>query len=283
MRGLRSLGQFADRYLPVALLGVSLFASEVRAQTADTAAVRPSPAFGWPEVKGFALTAALAGVASLGDQSMRDATRSAGPQNSDLVHAVAEYGDLFGQPISLSLAWVMYGGGLYAKRPVLAKAGFRAVETITVSGGVTWLLKNVFGRARPAISPNDPGDWEWGRGFGKLDGDYLSMPSGHATAAFAFATAVTRSVAREAPQHARWVGLLTYGSATATAYARIYKNRHWLSDVVAGAGVGTVTGLAIDRWHATRPNNRVDGFFLKPVLAPLRDGSTGIGFNLQFR
>ncbi len=253
------------------------------AQQADSAIVRPSPAFGWPEVRGFALTAALGGLASLADQQMRDAARSSGPQNSDVVHGVAEYGDLFGQPVSLTLAWAMYGSGLYMKRPVLAKTGFRAVEAMTVSGGVTWLLKQVFGRARPDVAPNDPGDWEWGRGFGKLDGDYLSMPSGHATAAFAFATAVTRNVARQAPEHARWVGVLTYTSAAATAYARIYKDRHWLSDVTVGAGVGTVTALAIDRWHATRPGNGIDRFFLKPVLAPLRDGSTGVGFNLQFR
>jgi membrane-associated phospholipid phosphatase len=252
-------------------------------QVVDSGVVRPSPAFGWPELRGFALTAALAGVASLADQSMRDATRAPGPQNNDVVHVAAEYGDLFGQPVSLSLAWVMYGGGLYAKRPVLARTGFRAVEAITVSGVVTWTLKQVFGRARPEVSPNDPGDWEWGRGFGKVDGDFLSMPSGHTTAAFAFATAVTRNVAREAPQHARWVGAVTYASAAGTAYARIYKDRHWLSDVVAGAGVGTVTALAIDRWHATRPNDPIDRFFLKPVLTPLRDGSTGVGLSLQFR
>lgn len=252
-------------------------------QGVDTAAARPSPAFGWPELRGFAITAALGAAASLADQSVRNRSQAAGPQNSDAVHAVAEYGDLFGQPASISMAWAMYGGGLLAKRPVLARTGFRAVESITVSGGVTWLLKQVFGRARPEVSPDDPGDWEWGRGFGKVDGDFLSMPSGHTTAAFAFATAVTRNVAREAPRHARWVGITTYASATLTAYARIYKDRHWLSDVTVGAGVGTVTALAIDRWHATRTNDRIDGFFLKPVLAPLPDGSTGVGFNLQFR
>jgi membrane-associated phospholipid phosphatase len=245
--------------------------------------VRPSPAFGWPEVGGFALTAALGGITSLADQSVRDQSQNSGPQNSAVVHGFAAYGDLFGQPVSLALAWAMYGGGLYAKRPVIAKSGFRAVESIAVSGGVTFVLKQVFGRARPAVSPDDPRDVEWGRGFGKLDGDFLSMPSGHVTAAFAFATSVTKNVAREAPQHTRWVAITTYGSATLTAYARIYKDRHWLSDVTVGAGIGTVTALAIDRWHATRTNNRVDGFFLKPVLAPLRDGSTGIGFNVQFR
>lgn len=300
MRGLRSLvGRLRRLSILGAVLAVASVAAplaapgahKLKAQAADTtlaeaadsSALRPSRAFGWPEVRGFALTAALSGVASLADQSTRTAARAAGPQNNAVVHAVAEYGDVFGQPVSLSLAWVMYGGGLYTKRPVLAKTGFRAVETITVSGGVTWLLKQVFGRARPDVPPNDPGDWEWGRGFGKPDGDYLSMPSGHATAAFAFATAVTRSVTREAPEHARWVGVVTYGSATATAFARIYKDRHWLSDVVGGAGVGIVTGLAIDRWHATRRNDAIDRFFLRPVLAPLRDGSTGVGLSLTFR
>ena len=256
---------------------------DVTAPARDTQALRPSPAFGWPEVRGFALTAALGGVASRAYGSARYGAGASGPQNSDAVHAVAEYGDLFGQPISLSLAWAMYGGGVLAKRPVVARTGFRAVESITVSGVVTWTLKQVFGRARPAVSPDDPGDWEWGRGFGKLDGDYLSMPSGHATAAFAFATAVTKNVAREAPQHARWVGVVTYGSAALTAYARMYKDRHWLSDVTVGAGIGTVTALAIDRWHVTRPGNAIDGFFLKPVLTPLRDGSTGVGLSVPFR
>lgn len=296
MRGLRSLLWRAQRHSVLgAALGVASVAApvahELNAQAADTAltqtvdssGLQPARAFGWPEVRGFALTAVLSGVASRADQSTRTAARSAGPQNDAAVHALAEYGDLFGQPVSLSLAWLMYGGGLYTKRPVLAKTGFRAVETITVSGGVTWLLKQVFGRARPDVPPNDPGDWAWGRGFGKPDGDYLSMPSGHTTAAFAFATAVTRSVAREAPEHARWVGVVTYSSATATAFARIYKDRHWLSDVTAGAGVGIVTGLAIDRWHATRRGDAIDRFFLRPVLTPLRDGSTGVGLSLTFR
>jgi len=284
MLSLRRLGRL--------LLALALGASAVPAQSLevgggaprrDSLVMRPSAAFGWPEVRGFALTAALGGVAALADQSMRDAARASGPQDSKVVHAAAEYGDLFGQPVSLALAVTMYGGGLYAKRPVIATAGFRAVESIGVSGVVTFFLKQALGRARPAVSPDDPRDWEWGRGFGKLDGNYLSLPSGHATAAFAFATSVTKHVARAAPEHARWVAVTTYGSATLTAYARIYKDRHWLSDVTVGAGIGTVTALAIDRWHATRTNDAIDRFFLKPVLMPLRDGNTGIGFNLQFR
>lgn len=249
---------------------------------ADSVAATPARAFGWPEARGFALTAALGGAAFLADQSTRTTAQGSGLQNSSVLRAVSDYGDVFGPPVSLSLALVMYGGGVAAHRPVLATSGFRAVEAIGVSGAVTLVLKQAFGRARPYVSPNDSGDWEWGRGTGRLEGAYLSMPSAHTTAAFAFATAVTRSVAREAPEHVRWVGLVTYGSATAAGYARIHRDRHWLSDVMVGAGIGTVTALAIDRWHATRPNNSVDAFFLKPVLAPLRDGSTGVGVNIQF-
>lgn len=248
----------------------------------DSTALRPSPAFGWPEVKGFALTAALGGVASLADQSARDAVRGSGPQNNKTLDAVARHGNLFGQPVALSLGWVMYGGGLLAKQPVIATTGFRAIEAITVSGVVTWTLKGLFGRARPAISPTDPGDFQFTRGF-RITGDYESMPSGHATAAFAFATAVTQEVALRAPRHATWVGLVSYGSALTTAYARMHDDRHWLSDVTVGAGIGTVTALAIHRWHRTRPNDPIDAFFLKPVLTPLRDGSTAIGFSVVFR
>src|SRR5688572_20618135 len=89
----------------------------------DSTVQRPSPAFGWPEVKGFALTAALGGVASLADQSVRDAVRGSGPQGNETLEAVARHGNLFGQPVALSLGWVMYGGGLLAKQPVIATTG----------------------------------------------------------------------------------------------------------------------------------------------------------------
>ena len=94
---------------------------------------------------------------------------------------------------------------------------------------------------------------------------------------------MTAEVALRAPRHARWVGIVSYGSALTTAYARMHDDRHWLSDVTVGAGIGTVTALAIHRWHRTRPENGIDAFFLKPVLAPMRDGSTALGFSMAFR
>lgn len=243
--------------------------------------MRPSPAFGTPELRGFALTFAAGGLAYLADQSLRDAVRRPGPQGSAVLDGLAAYGNPFGSPGVLVLSAALYGGGLLARRPVVAAAGFRGLESIAISGLVTGAIKGMAGRKRPEISPDDPGSFSWLRGQ-REGGDYQAMPSGHTTAAFAFATAVHLEVRRRAPRHARWVGVLAYTSAVATAYARMHDDRHWLSDVTVGAGIGSVTAAAIHRWHATRAADPVDGFFLRPVLAPRRDG-VGVGFSATFR
>ena len=93
---------------------------------------------------------------------------------------------------------------------------------------------------------------------------------------------MTSEVARRAPEHARWVGITTYSLAVTTAYARMHDDRHWLSDVTVGAGIGTVTAWAITRWHATRPDNPIDRILLRPVVAasPLE---TRVGVSVQWR
>ena len=242
---------------------------------------RPSAAFGWPEVRGFALSVAAGGVAYLADESLRDAVRADGPQGSALLDGVAAFGNPYGSPGALALSAVLYGGGLLAKRPVIAAAGFRGLESIAVSGLVTAAIKGAAGRKRPEISPEDAGSFVWMRGQ-REGGDYQALPSGHATAAFAFATAVHLELRRRAPRHARWVGVASYSVAAASAYARMHDDRHWFSDVVVGAGIGSVTAAAIHRWHATRPADPIDGFFLKPVIAPRREG-VGFGVSLSFR
>lgn len=244
---------------------------------------RPPAAFSMVETKRFAVVAALGGLAYLGDQSARDAVRGAGPQGNAVLEGLAEFGNAWGQPGVVGLGFALWGGGLVAKRPTVAASGLRAIEALTVSGTVTSLLKMTFGRARPYLSPTAPDDFRLFRGAQYRDGRYASMPSGHATAAFAFASAVTGEVRLRAPQHARTVGVLSYGAAAATAYARMHDDRHWLSDVTVGAGIGTVTGWAITRWHATRPNNPIDRTLLRPVIAPSPYGGMHIGFTMQTR
>lgn len=86
-------------------------------------------------------------------------------------------------------------------------------------GGITWGMKHWAKHPRPDGS------------------DIYSFPSGHT--AFAFATA---ELLRQEFRHTvPWLSLAGYGIALGTAFLRTYNHRHWLTDVIAGVGIGIAT------------------------------------------
>ena len=75
------------------------------------------------------------------------------------------------------------------------------------------------------------------RGVHRLRPDnsgYNSFPSGHTASAFAAAEFLYQEFKYKSP----WIGYAGYFVATATGTLRLYNNKHWFSDVVAGAGFG---------------------------------------------
>ncbi len=172
---------------------------------------------------------------------------------------------------AILLSAATYGvGRLAGSRPV-SELGLRATEAIILSGAITGLAKGVLGRQRPYVNINDPDYFVVGKGFS--DGAYTSMPSGHTTAAFAFASAVTDETHHYWPRQTWWVATLSYGGATMVGLARIYSNKHWSTDVVAGAMVGTLTGLGVVRWHRAHPNSKLDKWLLPTGIAPAKGGA----------
>lgn len=85
-----------------------------------------------------------------------------------------------------------------------------------IAQGVTQSLKRVVKYPRPDQS------------------DYYSFPSGHTTTAFANATILHE----EYGQRSVLYSIGGYGTATAVGGLRILNNKHWLADVLMGAGVG---------------------------------------------
>jgi membrane-associated phospholipid phosphatase len=67
--------------------------------------------------------------------------------------------------------------------------------------------------------------------------DYNSFPSGHTTTAFIGAEMMHQEFGFRSP----WYSIAGYSMATGTALLRIMNNRHWLSDVIAGAGIGMLS------------------------------------------
>ena len=66
---------------------------------------------------------------------------------------------------------------------------------------------------------------------------YNSFPSGHTATAFVGA----EFMHQELGWHSPWYSFAGYTMATATGILRIANNRHWLGDVIAGAGIGMLT------------------------------------------
>lgn len=68
------------------------------------------------------------------------------------------------------------------------------------------------------------------------NGEAHSFPSGHAALAFASATILDREYGHVSP----WISVGGYVCATGTQLLRIKHNSHWLSDLMVGAGIGSV-------------------------------------------
>ena len=64
-----------------------------------------------------------------------------------------------------------------------------------------------------------------------------SFPSGHTATAFMGAELLRREYKDVSP----WIGVAGYAVATGTGFLRMYNNRHWFTDVVAGAGIGIMS------------------------------------------
>jgi PAP2 family protein len=64
-----------------------------------------------------------------------------------------------------------------------------------------------------------------------------SFPSGHTATVFTGVEMLYQEYKHSQP----WVGITGYVVATGVGLLRIYNNRHWASDVVAGAGIGILS------------------------------------------
>lgn len=189
------------------------------------------------------------------DARISHAFDQSGPQHSNFLHSSASAFNELGEPGTVLIAAGALGAGLITGSKNVTDFGLHASEAIAVSGTLTWALKGMAGRLRPNASPGDADEFKLGGGFTGKGG--ASFPSGHTTAAFALAATLSEEVKLHDAHAARLVTPLAYGAATMVGLARVYSQKHWASDVVLGAVIGTSTAKAIVHLqHRPSPSER---------------------------
>ena len=110
---------------------------------------------------------------------------------------------------------------------------------------------------------------------------YNSFPSGHTATAFAGAEFLWQ----EYKDVSIWYGISGYIIATGTGFFRIYNDRHWLTDVVAGAGIG-ILSTKVAYWINPWIQDKIfksKGKNSMSVIAPIYNGKQlGIGLLKTF-
>jgi membrane-associated phospholipid phosphatase len=134
--------------------------------------------------------------------------------------------------------------GIKGKHSLLDATGLYVLSSAIMGGSVTVLKK-----ATHRLRPNGSG--------------YTSFPSGHTANVFAAAEFLKQEYKDVSP----WYGYAGYTVAIATGVLRTYNNRHWASDVVAGAGFGILSTKL--------------SYLLYPKLKKLITGKSGLNYTVM--
>ena len=150
--------------------------------------------------------------------------------------------------------------GALTDQPALVSAGQRTALAIGIATIAVSAKKYPLGRERPYENTSMSGG-----ALRPMSGS-TALPSGHTAAAFALATSLADVVNHPVADVAM------YGLAAGTAFARLADRKHWFSDIVAGAIVGTVS--------AKLAHGRISVFGLQaPRIGVGRNGA-GIGWEI---
>jgi len=177
---------------------------------------------------------AASGIVAPFDHDIRDQVGMHGQSS-----AVGEVGSVLGGAAVVAPAVVgLLIGGHYSKNDRFHSFTYSLAQGAVIDQGLIQGLQFAVGRTRP-------------------DGESHSFPSGHASTSFVIATVAARYYGKKA-------GIIGYSAATFIAFARARENKHWASDLTAGATLGYIVGSSVCR--RTGISMKVGKIVLLPAL-----------------
>jgi membrane-associated phospholipid phosphatase len=154
-----------------------------------------------------------------------------------LVQVVGELSDFTDQEPLYAAAGAVIATGLVMRDERTIRAGTRVLAAHLLATALRGIVKRLVDRTRPDAAARR-GEYELTPGE-RFESDFNSFPSGHT----AGAVAAARALGRHYPgSHHAWLGL-----ASAASAAQIFRSKHYVTDVVAGAAIGLVAEEAVHR------------------------------------
>lgn len=245
-------------------------AAPLGAQSADTTRISHAPLFVGRDLILLGVFAAGTAISFPLDRDIAQRLQRKPNQENRLFRRSASVFREIGHPGALLIGTSMYAVGRLAHVERMADLGLHGTEALLVGGGIASVIKVVAGRARPYVDIQSPEDFALGRG--RRSADYRSFPSGHSVAGFAAASAVVSETSRWWPRSAWYIAPAMYGGAALIATSRLYENKHWASDAIVGAAIGTFAGTKLVRYNHSHPSNRVDRWLLSASIGSSADG-----------
>jgi membrane-associated phospholipid phosphatase len=269
------------RAASLTLLAALSVASPLAAQQGAAAAPAPSRPF-FTRADALTLGAFTLATAAVipADRYVAERLQDPRAQRNTAIRRSAAVVRELAEPGTLLIGGTLYAVGRVSGNERMATLGLHGTEAVLIGLGTVGAVKMVTGRARPYVTADtNPRDFGLLRGL-RRGGDYQSFPSGHTVMAFAAAAAVTGETARWWPRATPYIGTAFYGGAALAGVSRMYNRKHWASDVMVGAAVGTFVGQKVVRYHRTHPRNRVDRWFLSASVVPTATGGHTVRLGL---
>jgi len=194
--------------------------------------------------------------------------------NNPAIENVGKYVTKFGGIYEVYTLASLATFGFITKNQKLKTTTLLATQAYLTGAAMEYVLKYVTGRQRPSyIDPadNEP-EPEFNGPFPRKSvnssttGLSSGFPSGHTTIAFAAATVFAMEY-RDKPL----VPIIAYSVAGLIGLSRITENRHWLTDVCAGAVLGYFTGRQV-----------VNNYHRYAKINEARKKRGSLSFNMQY-
>jgi membrane-associated phospholipid phosphatase len=213
----------------------------------------------------LAQSAGVAGAFALTYLFDRDIRSDLRGTHSRTLDGTTDFGNGVGNPfIHIGLAVAVYGAGVAADAPWFTRLGEEMGEAFFLADGTTFVLREAIGRGRPVTGASSTSY----RPF-QFKNEYDSLPSMHTASSFALAH-VLASKTESLP-----VKILCYATAGFVGFSRLYKDKHWASDVVVGAAIGELAGNSVTRYRSSEKGDL--------TLAPLSiDGTPSLALMGKF-